>query len=59
MIVVGTEVNVAFLAAGAECSSAPLMGMTVQVWRCTGLDTSRARIRVLEPTQILIAVPAG
>ena len=53
------EVNVAFLADGAECSSAPLMGMTVHVWRCTGLDTSRARIRALDPTQIQIAVPAG
>ena len=53
------EVNVAFLADGSECSSAPLMGKTVHVWRCTGLDTSRARIREPDPIQILIAVPAG
>jgi hypothetical protein len=59
VIVVDPDVNVAFVAVGAECSTAPLMGQSAQVWRCTDLDTARAKIRVIDPTQIVVAVPAS
>lgn len=59
VIVVDTNVDVAVVTVGAERAYAPVMGRSVQVWRCTGLDTAQARIRVIDPTQIVIATPAS
>lgn len=58
-ILVDARVNVAFVAVEVACTSIGLpVDAPVDLWTCTGFETERAYVEVLEPTQIIVGVPA-